>query len=251
MMNLIRFLVVLFLLFSVSSNVIIAANLRDGLVAYWPLDGNGDDKVGKSEGKLEIGAKWTNNGRVNGAVKLNGTTGYVTISGFTLTTNKLTSVLWLKGWRQAEAVNLWTGLLCSRGPMTFWMGFTHRNTLSYVWNNTTIRDWMGGPVIPKDEWAMLAITIDPDKGVAYVYTDADGLRSAENAVPHVEQSIADNLEIGRDECCGDRYILGIIDEVMIYNRALSEAEVLQLATTGLAVDYQTDKLPACWGEIKR
>lgn len=244
--------IAMFLIFALGLivNVVDALDLKNGLVAYWPLDENGDDQIGKSKGKLEGGAKWTKNGRIKGAVELDGTTGHVAISGFTLTTKEVTAVAWLKGWKQAN----WAGIMCSRNdPTTFWVGFTDQNTLSYVWNNNAEATWgwRQGPVIPQDEWAMIAITIDPDRATSNIYTDAKGLVSAENKIPHVEQTIADNLKIGRDECCGDnRHVKGIIDEVMIYKRALSKDELLQLAQKGLSVECK-DKLTTRWGEIKR
>lgn len=239
------------LIFLALSPTALLADLTKGLVAYWPLDGNGEDKAGDSEGKLIGGAEWTQNGRVNGAVELDGSTGHVAISGFTLTTTELTAVAWLKGWKEAD----WAGIMCSRAdPMTFWVGFTDANTLSYVWNNNAEATWgwRKGPGIPQDEWAMVAITIDKDKAVSYIYTDASKLTSGVNKIPHIEQTIADNLKIGRDECCGDnRHIKGIIDEVMIYDRALSEDDILKLATGGLAVVAPTAKLTATWGSIKK
>jgi len=122
-----------------------------------------------------------------------------------------------------------------------------------VWNNNSDQTWgwRQGPVIPKNEWAMIAITIDKDKAVSYVYTDKNKLQSNVNKIPHEKQTIADNLKIGRDECCGDnRHVMGIIDEVMIFNRALSENEILKLAKEGLAVEY-SGKLAGKWGYIKQ
>ena len=45
---------------------------------------------------------------------------------------------------------------------------------------------------------------------------------------------------------------GVVDEVKIYNRALTHAEVLQNFETAkaLAVEYSTTKLALTWGEIK-
>lgn len=226
-----------------------AADITSGLVGYWPLDGNGADKVGKSKGELVGGAKWIKDGRVKGAVELDGTTGHVAVSGFTLTTKELTAVAWLKGWKEAD----WAGIMCSRAdPMTFWVGFTDANTLSYVWNNNAEATWgwRAGPKIPQDEWALVAITIDRDKAVSYIYTNANNLKSGVNKTPHVEQTIADNLKIGRDECCGDkRHIKGLIDEVMIYGRPLNGDEILRLATSGLAVS-PLGKLTTTWSSIK-
>lgn len=240
----------LILMFVLGAGIASAASLSDGLVGYWPLDGNGADKAGKSKGELEGGAKWIKEGRANGAVEVDGVTGCVTIKGFELTTTDLTAVAWLKGWIQGA----WAGIMCSRNdPMTFWVGFTDANTLSYVWNNNSDQTWgwKQGPVIPQDEWVMTVITITKDQAVAYTYTDADGLKSAVNKIAHIEQTIADNLKIGRDECCGDnRHIKGILDEVMIYDRALSEAEVKELAISGLAVIGDTDKLATQWGKLR-
>ncbi|MBM3212331.1 LamG domain-containing protein [Candidatus Poribacteria bacterium] len=104
-----------------------AQKITDGLVGYWPLDENGNDKIGKSTGKLEGKANWVKNGRVKGAVELDGATGHVAISGFTLTTNDITAVAWLNGSPQGA----WAGIMCSRAdPMTFWVGYTDSNTLS-------------------------------------------------------------------------------------------------------------------------
>jgi hypothetical protein len=244
------FFVVFVLLAGLTVGMANAADLTSGLVGYWPLDGNGEDIAGDSEGVLEGDADWIANGRVNGAVMLDGISGYVAISGFELTTTEVTAVAWLNGWKQ----DAWAGIMCSRmDPMSFWVGYTDADTLSYVWNNNAEATWgwKAGPSIPQDEWAMVAITIDPDKAVACIYTDADGLQSAVNAIEHIEQTIADNLKIGWDECCGDtRHVRGIIDEVMIYDRALNEDEIFSLATGGLSVNAPGDGLAATWGWIK-
>jgi len=232
------------------AGVVCAGTLTDGLVGYWSFDGDGKDLAGNSEGSLEGDAKWTDDGRLNGAVMLDGVTGHVAISGFELITAELTAVAWLNG---GKAVS-WAGIMASRAdPMSFWMGFTDAGTLGYVWNNNadTTWGWKAGPVIPEDEWAMLVITIDPDKAVAYVYTDSDGLESGTNEIAHIEQVMADNLKIGWDQCDNTRFTRGILDEVMIYNRALTKDEVQELATNGLAVSDHIDKLTTSWGAVKR
>lgn len=242
----------LFLLVSLSVGFTNASDLSSGLIGHWPLDGNAKDIVGGSDGKLVGGSDWVDSGRVNGAVECDGSTGYVEISGFTpLVTNTLTSVAWINGWRQSA----WTGIVVSRAdPVTFWMGFTDQDTLSYIWNNNSDQTWgwVEGPVISENEWAMVAVAIEPDKATSYVYTDADGLKEGVNNIDHIEQTVADNLKFGWDECCGpDRHFQGIIDEVMIYDRALRGDEVVDLATSGLAVVSLDNKLTTTWGKIKQ
>ncbi len=50
---------------------------------------------------------------------------------------------------------------------------------------------------------------------------------------------------------GQNLFRGIIDEVRVYNRALSEEEINQnMKAEGLAVEGPTDKLAVTWGEMK-
>ena len=57
------------------------------------------------------------------------------------------------------------------------------------------------------------------------------------------------IRMSPDCCGGNRYFEGIIDEVMIFDRALSD-EILQLATQGLAVE-PLNKLTTTWGKMNR
>lgn len=227
-----------------------AAKLTDGLVGRWPLDGNVTDVIGNKNGKLVGGAKWANNGRIKGAVELDGINGYVEVQDFKLTTKTLTAMAWINGWRQSA----WTGIVVGRGATSFWMGFTDQDTLSYVWNNDAGNTWgwRNGPKIPQNDWAMTVIAIEPKKTTAYIYTDADKLKKGENAIAHVEQTV-ENLKFGWDECCGAnaRHFKGLIDEVLIYDRILADDEILKLATGGLEAVDALGKLTTTWGKIKQ
>ena len=239
----------LVLAFGLTGSIANAVDLTTGLVGYWPLDGKVDDKIGGTGGKLVGGAKWVNEGKVKGAVEFDGSTGYVEVSGFELTTDTITSVAWIKGWKQSD----WTGIVVGRGGTPFWMGFTDQDTLSYVWNNDSDQTWgwRNGPKIPQDEWAVVAVAIEPDKATSYIYTEANKLKQGVNKIAHIEQTVV-NLKFGWDECCGaQRHFMGIIDEVMIYKRALTEEEILKLATGGFLAVNRADELAATWGEIKK
>jgi len=65
------------------------------------------------------------------------------------------------------------------------------DTVHYVWNNDAgdTWGWGGAPAIPQDKWAMVALTIDPEKAVAYVYSDDTGLKSGANKIKHLEQTM--------------------------------------------------------------
>jgi len=60
------------------------------------------------------------------------------------------------------------------------------------------------------------------------------------------------LGAGNNRGKAEGFFNGIIDEVRIYDRTLTEAEIIRnyQSTTGLAVD-RTDKLPTVWGALKK
>ncbi|MDE0325903.1 MAG: LamG domain-containing protein [Candidatus Poribacteria bacterium] len=60
------------------------------------------------------------------------------------------------------------------------------------------------------------------------------------------------LGAGNNRGRAEGFFNGIIDEVRLYDRPLTEAEIMRnyQSTTGLAVD-RTDKLPTVWGALKK
>lgn len=227
----------------------LAAELTDGLVGYWPLDGNGNDESGNGhDAELEKGAKWVDDGWVNGAVEVDGGGGHVAVDNkFELTTDTLTVIARINGWKTID----WSGIVVGRSGTPFWMGVAANNTLTYVWNNNAADTWgwEKASEIPENQWALVAIAISPDKATSYVYHRAtDKLDAADNDITHIEQTVI-NLKFGWDECCGARYFKGIIDEVMVYDRALNAADIERLATVGLAVN-SNGKLTTTWAAIK-
>ncbi|MHC4426273.1 MAG: LamG domain-containing protein, partial [Planctomycetota bacterium] len=190
------------------------------LVGWWSFDeGTGttayDSSDNGHDGTLVGGATWTT-GRFGGGIQLDGNSGYISVPSFQLTTDTITFVAWLNGWKGGD----WAPLLSSREVNACEMNFGDNDTLHYTWNNDSSATWgwTGGPVVPQDTWAMLAVTIDAGSATAYVYTDAAGLTQTTNAIAHVVQTVG-ALQIGYSY--DPRYIRGIIDEAAIYDRALT------------------------------
>jgi len=219
---LISFILVLGLLISVSEGA------DPSLVGWWRFEeGSGTTAYDSSgnglDGELVGGATWTD-GRIGGGIELDGTSGYVSVPNSELTTDAITFAIWLNGWKGGD----WAPLISSRVVGQCEMIFGDDDTLRYVWNNDSSATWgwTGGPVIPEDTWTMLAVTIDPDQAVAYVYTNDGGLTQSTNAIAHIEETVG-ALQIGYSYDL--RYIRGIIDEAAVFNRALTEQEILGLA----------------------
>jgi hypothetical protein len=103
-----------------------------------------------------------------------------------------------------------------------------RGQLRYVWN-TGGRDtaqFVSGLTIPENQWSFVALVIDPTKAVLYL-KNASGQAAATNAIPHYAQPWAGELMLGGPDRLFPSFN-GKIDEVAIFNRALSAREIQDL-----------------------
>ena len=228
-----------------------AVDITSDLVGHWPLDGDATDATGNNDGEVVGDPTWEE-GRKDQAIDLDGVDDYVTIPDFRLKTNTVTFACWINGWR----TNAWTGILCTR-PDGFGLcegiRFGGNDAIQYEWGGQW--GWDQGPIMPQDEWALVAGVIEPEQSALYCYTDANGLESAERVFNHPEcdMGATNTLRIGFDGQGGisDRIFRGLIDDARIYNRALTEAEIQAL------VDYDATKavepagkLTTTWAKIK-
>jgi len=105
-----------------------------------------------------------------------------------------------------------TGLLLNNG---------NNKSLGYSWNGVTNTwSWNSGLVLTYYGWHFLSLTVTPTLATAFL----NGA-TATNAVSHSPASIT-SLAIGKDYLT-ERFITGGIGSVYIYDRALSNDEVLQ------------------------
>jgi len=240
-----------------------AADITAGLIGYWPLDGDASDKTGNNHGEVEGEPTWEE-GRKGQAINIDGVDDYVNIPGFSLNTNTITFVCWINGWKTTN----WTGMLCTRHPAgdkpieedgnadkggCVGIRFGSSSRLHYEWEATNGSwNWDAGPILPQNEWALIAGAVEPDKATVYVYTDANGMESAVNVANHPKVDVTD-LRIGFDsyDGFGNRAFKGLIDDARVYDRALNEDEIQAI------VDYDPSKavepagkITTTWGTIK-
>jgi len=97
----------------------------------------------------------------------------------------------------------------------------NNKSLGYSWNGVTNTwSWNSGLVLDYYGWHFLSLTVTPTLATAFL----NGA-TATNVVNHASTSIT-SLAIGKDYVT-ERYVTGGIASVSVYDRALSNAEVLQ------------------------
>ena len=96
------------------------------------------------------------------------------------------------------------------------------------------------------EWVHIAFTNDGETATIYI----NGEAAAEGEVPGTLSANDDPWRIGQD-CERENYVFaGIIDEVRLWNRALSAADIADLQ--GLLTDVEArGKLATTWGNLKQ
>ncbi len=110
----------------------------------------------------------------------------------------------------------------------------------------TLVDPWSKDVINDDEWHHLALVRDTAAKKIYLYVDGNMDFEAADTTGDLTNDVP--LAIGRHT---GEFLVGAVDEVMVFRRALDEDEVNASMTpdTFMAVSA-TDKLATTWGEIK-
>jgi cell division septation protein DedD len=215
------------------SNAAERQNLLDGpLVAYNFNEGSGttvSDVSGHAVTGNIIGATWTTGGRFGNALSFNGSSSYVDLGNPALLqiTGSMTWSAWVKaaanppndGQIVAKSNNPsgWqTKTSPDTGPHTFGVAVAGANNNFAQRYSTTIRSL--------NVWYYVAGVYNAAGRTLDFYVN--GVRDNGvliGTIPASQINSAVNVNIGRRS--GGYYFNGIIDEVRIYNRALSQAEI--------------------------
>jgi len=211
----------------------------DGLVASWPFNGNANDESGNGNHGLVTGATYTANraGVSNHAILLDGTSDHITVAN---SANLQVTSLTLCGWiNYAEASGIgeegmqsilskWYRIhSCDQESDTYiavlssQTSSVHLATASSVYHDAAITS---DESIVEDEWVHFAYIHDENQGGKIFL---NGIESGSNSTSGQICSATHVLLIGADSNLGSlwRFFDGKLDDLAIWNRALSPAEI--------------------------
>jgi hypothetical protein len=207
-----------------------------GLVGWWPGDGNANEVQRGNNGTVQGGVTFAP-GEVAQAFNFNGSTGFVTVPDgdlWTFGTNDFTVDLWanFRSVRPSSIGNPASVFISHNegpGPQNKWNFMFGGGKLNFHINGPTIgalflAQATFSPALGR--WYHLAVT---RKGTTFtIYVDGTPVSSEVNtvAIPNPNGP----LTIGQTENLG--FHDGLIDEVEIFNRALSQSEIQGIFTAG-------------------
>ena len=215
-----------------------------GLVAAYGFDEGAGTAVADASGNGNTGtisaATWTSAGRYGSALSFNGVNSLVVINASTSLnlTSAMTLEAWVNpaaaqsGWRTVMQKEVDAYLLNASGGA----GDLHPGGGATIGGNVS---WVGGPTaIPVGAWTHVALTYDGAAVRAYV----GGALAASTPAAGTIQTTTAALRIGGNVPYGE-FFNGRIDDVRVYNRALSQAEITTDMNTPVGTTAAADTTP--------
>ncbi|MCB0643531.1 MAG: hypothetical protein KDC44_17915, partial [Phaeodactylibacter sp.] len=142
---------------------------------------------------------------------------YGTMGTLNLNSNTVTFSAWIK---PDGMQNSFAGIIfCRAGSTTAGLNFRNNNELGYHWDNGHW-GWSSGAYADADEWSHVALVIEP--GQATIYLNGEPYS---NLASHAVEAFDGPISLGADVNWQDRRFRGWMDEVCIWNRALSQEEI--------------------------
>ncbi|NIW92254.1 MAG: hypothetical protein GWN20_04970, partial [Phycisphaerae bacterium] len=192
----------------------------EGLVAHWKFDdGSGNtatDSAGTNNGALIGNPTWTG-GRINGALSFDGVDDNVVAAPVAaLAGDTLTAQAWI---RTSEFAGLWNPAMTQNaGGNGYYFYVSSSRPAFYLVVGAAYVQATSPDMINPDQWYLVAGTNDGSNLKLYV----DGqLKDSDNSTGFL--GVSSNAYIGC-EPTSSLYYNGLIDDVRIYNRALTESE---------------------------
>ena len=212
--------------------------LTNGLVGHWTFDGKDiygttalDKTSNNNRGTLTNGPAVTL-GKIGQALDfVSASTQYVSL-GTGINPNAVTYSAWIKATSFPNAYN--TIISRSNGSTVYSQYFIKSTGKVAVFvrsggGSDISYNGTGSNTLTAGNWYHVAFTYDSTSGLkGYVNGSIDGTAAANGAI----SITATNIRIGSDPGIASREWNGIIDDVRIYNRALSADEVYQLYNMG-------------------
>ncbi len=224
--------------------------VTDGLVSYWSFNKDSvagktvEDIFGVNDGTMDGNVEVVD-GKVGEALKFSG--GHVDCGADKSLTDigdQITLEAWIKPEKPGWAI--FAGISRS-GNNSYVIAWSDQTRVDFNLWNGALETWPFHSVAQPDvgKWHHIAGVYDGSEAIIYINGEVDNEKKFEGVLKHN----GENFWMGARKSDGLPYH-GILDELRLYNRGLSQAEVEQnLEAEGLAVE-PTQKLTLTWGAIK-
>ena len=212
---------------------------KDGLVGYWPFNGNANDESGNNNHGVVTGASLTldRNGKVNSAYNFDGVNNCILIqnSNTLSNNNQITISSWININKWDIQSNQGYFPIISKSNSSLYgkyrLGmYTNSNNLPSIYGNFT-NSLIGisqNNLYLLNQWTHIVASITYSNFTIWI----NGQQVISDTTSNTGWNTTDNLPllIGKDIPGSIEYANGKIDDIAIYNRTLTDNEIKQLYT---------------------
>jgi len=233
-------------------SVALTSTAKAELVGWWRLDeGSGTITNDLSEygnnGTLQGNPQWVN-GKFGKALKFDGVDDFVEIPHAEILTvdNEVTVMAWIYAERHGgPGTEGWQGIVAkSNDPRSYSLYTEASGALHFSVTSTVINDYVG-PVstgqVPLNEWVHVAAMVAEGQIRFYINGELSGTDGSGIILAGTADTAT--VVIGRTHEGATRSFLGMIDDVRIYNEALTQDEI-QSNMQGAGMPYSFGPTPA-------
>ena len=227
----------------------------NGLVGYWPFNGNANDESGNGNNGTVNGATLTSDrfGNVNSAYDFNGTSDFIDVADNTalrLNSTDFTISVWINETSRAStqesiiskrtAANGNGYILNIEGSVQPIPGLTNFHVSGggdpRAYSNT---------IVPLNVWKNITLTYQLSSQTLKTYIDGV-LNSTTTSIPTPNAANSVAMKIGTDAAGNPYFFHGKIDDISIYNRALTQQEISTIPVSCLPAYVPTSGLVGYW-----
>jgi len=267
-----EFLAVLLLVASAGSAF--AQKGAQGAIAAWTFDdGTANDVFGRNNGVIHGGVTFVE-GKVGQAADLDGLFGFIDVphsESFDALEDAMTLTAWVFVRDTGRSAGIWKGELIEAGAnYLFRITYADANEVGRMgWGGSNVADVEGSFASDEeyqDRWMHVALVMDGDTIQAYVdFEPVDAINSFDGIDGSHAKKLKGSYSIFEDEPLrmgmsqgaagvinNKTYLNGIIDEVGLWSRGLTEKEIQQAAQNlrlFLGVS-SAGKLATAWATVK-
>lgn len=218
---------------SKSFNVVVLQKAAGPLAASYQFDANDGSQIADSSGNgyngtVNGGVSWNAQGKNGGAIDFNGIDGYVQLPGVvTADSEDFTFSAWVN-WKGGGA---WQRIFDFGNGMVSHMFLTPSQwsgVLQFTIHHDGVdQSILAGEPLPMNQWTLVTVTLEGNTGKLYVNGELKA--SSDSMSFNPSQLLATENYLGKSRFAADAYYNGSMDDVRIYNKALSQQEIQALA----------------------
>lgn len=217
--------------------------LTDNLVSYYKMQGNANDELGTNNGSTVGTITFSDaNGIIGNGAGMSGASplaNYINLgTGSTLLPTAITINGWGKYAAPVELQGMFFGRYRSTGDkLIFIMAERSTNKVTWIASASTDKVVTGTTVLTAGNWYMFTLTYDSTNGLkTYINASSDGTDTA-NGDLNTGAIVGAYLGGDPSGTNNGRPWKSAIDEVGIWSRALSGAEITSLYNSGAGLTY--------------